>query len=427
MGGKFQVFISSTMEDLGNERRAVVDQLLLMGIEPINAEEIPPTGSSSWNTIQKAIESCHLVILILGDRHGWIPDSGYGFGKGKSVTQLEIDYARSLHKPIIPFVKSSTSARISDPNRDAFINEIKAWDGGYFVRTFTWANELGKHVRDSITKLWVERFESSNPSRSTRDAIEDRRASRIKYGQGNEVVSISSSTMMAGAGLSIAAGYPSAVLLMGILSNDLWKEQPDPAALASYGFGEMASYYASIFGRSRLVRRVGEALLTPQIVTPTLAHSRAVRVFKNIVTSNYDRLFEEACEADGLRYRVVTPGPKVIPVNFDGLSLYKIAGTIDDPATLALTVEEQEAATKSPSLAAVPSLLAEDGLVIVGLSLRDHNVQQLLKERRRTSSAFYVSPSTSPLNELMHYRYGLVHVDATADEFFSPYRTTFIG
>ena len=51
MPGRLRVFLSSTMEDLENERDMVVAQLEQSNFEPVNAETILPSGATSWERI----------------------------------------------------------------------------------------------------------------------------------------------------------------------------------------------------------------------------------------------------------------------------------------------------------------------------------------------------------------------------------------
>ena len=67
MPQKLRVFISSTMEDLANEREAVVARLKAFNLEPVNAEGLLPTGETSWNVIEDEIRSSHIFVLILGE------------------------------------------------------------------------------------------------------------------------------------------------------------------------------------------------------------------------------------------------------------------------------------------------------------------------------------------------------------------------
>lgn len=105
MPGKVRVFISSTMEDLANERQSVVEQVADLGLEPVNAEGLLPNGAASWDLLAEEIQTSHIFVLLMGGRYGWIPTSGPGANQGKSVTHLETDLAKASGLPILPFVK----------------------------------------------------------------------------------------------------------------------------------------------------------------------------------------------------------------------------------------------------------------------------------------------------------------------------------
>lgn len=85
MSTKLRVFVSSTMKDLGDARRAVVERLRSLNLEPVNAEEMSPDGRSSWDVIRSEIDTSNLFILLSGESYGWIPTSGPGAGEGRSV------------------------------------------------------------------------------------------------------------------------------------------------------------------------------------------------------------------------------------------------------------------------------------------------------------------------------------------------------
>src|SRR5689334_19598288 len=105
MPARLRVFISSTQDDLPNERREVAKCLRTFNFEAVNAEDLLPSGEGSWDTIREEIDSCDLMILILGQRYGWVPDKGPGGGEGLSVTHMEFNHARKKGLTILPFFK----------------------------------------------------------------------------------------------------------------------------------------------------------------------------------------------------------------------------------------------------------------------------------------------------------------------------------
>jgi len=406
------------MEDLGNERRAVVRQLESMGVEPVHAETMSPDGGSSWETIRYQIEQCHLFVLLLGDRYGWEPNSGHGANSGLSVTHLELNEARSRNKLVLAFMKILPYGAAADVKRDNFRREVSDWAGGVFRQEFEWADDLADKVGAAITNLWTDALMKSLVSSSdSNDQAPSVKISPATAVHGHR----SSKVLLAGAGMSIAAGYPSALLLKNMLAQDLWDRGLDNNQLLAFSFSDLATYYEGRFGRDRLSSRINDALNTPQSVTPTLAHIRAVTVFKNIVTTNYDDLFERACDEMGLKYRVLHPFDSSTAEHFDGLSLYKIAGSATSPKTLALTDHDQLRAAADPVFSEVRDMLVNSELVIIGHSLRDDNVRRLLANRDPSRGALYVSPTSAATDEMMLHRFGLALVESTADAFMADF------
>lgn len=95
---KYQVFISSTYEDLKEERNAVQKLILEMGSIPIGMEQFPASNMSQMSYIEKMLKDCDYYILILAGKYGSLDIDGIGF------TEKEYDYAASHGIPILSFV-----------------------------------------------------------------------------------------------------------------------------------------------------------------------------------------------------------------------------------------------------------------------------------------------------------------------------------
>ena len=67
---KFQIFISSTYEDLIEERRAVQDAILSMYHFPVGMELFGATSDDQWKVIQDTIDSSDYYVLIIAHRYG---------------------------------------------------------------------------------------------------------------------------------------------------------------------------------------------------------------------------------------------------------------------------------------------------------------------------------------------------------------------
>lgn len=68
MDKKFQVFISSTYEDLKNERQKVQDIILSMYQIPIGMEMFSAADEEQWEIIKDHIDNSDFYVLIIGHR-----------------------------------------------------------------------------------------------------------------------------------------------------------------------------------------------------------------------------------------------------------------------------------------------------------------------------------------------------------------------
>ncbi|MGV3587276.1 MAG: DUF4062 domain-containing protein [Adhaeribacter sp.] len=103
MNKRYQVFVSSTFEDLKEERNEVLQALLELDCIPCGMEYFPATNETQWEYIKKLIDDCDYYIVIIGARYGSLDTDGISF------TQKEYEYANSLGIPTIGFIHT-------DPN-----------------------------------------------------------------------------------------------------------------------------------------------------------------------------------------------------------------------------------------------------------------------------------------------------------------------
>ncbi len=98
MEKKYQVFVSSTYEDLRVERQEVIHALLELDCIPSGMELFPAANEDQWSLITGVIDECDYYILILGGRYGSKGSDGIGY------TEKEYRYALETGKPIIAFL-----------------------------------------------------------------------------------------------------------------------------------------------------------------------------------------------------------------------------------------------------------------------------------------------------------------------------------
>lgn len=100
MNKKYTVFLSSTYEDLREERNEVIHALLELDCMPCGMEYFPSDDDEQFEFIKSVIDECDYYVLILAGRYGSI---GKG---GRSFTEMEYRYAKSKNVPIVAFIHS---------------------------------------------------------------------------------------------------------------------------------------------------------------------------------------------------------------------------------------------------------------------------------------------------------------------------------
>src|SRR6266550_6253462 len=101
---RYQVFVSSTFQDLQEERQEVIQALLELDCIPSGMELFPAANDDQWTLIKRVIDDCDYYLVIIGGRYGTTSKSG------KSYTQMEYEYAISKDKPVIAFLHKNPNA-----------------------------------------------------------------------------------------------------------------------------------------------------------------------------------------------------------------------------------------------------------------------------------------------------------------------------
>lgn len=102
MEKKYQIFISSTYEDLKKAREKVQDAVLSMYNFPVGMELFGAADEEQWEIIRETIDSSDYYVLIIAQRYGSIISEGPD--AGMSYTEREFRYAKEKGIPILVFL-----------------------------------------------------------------------------------------------------------------------------------------------------------------------------------------------------------------------------------------------------------------------------------------------------------------------------------
>ena len=144
---RLRVFVSSTLQELANERGAARDAIEHLRLTPIlfeaGARPYPPQ-----DLYRAYLERSDIFVGIYGERYGWV-------GPGMEISGLEDEFLRSAEKPRLLYVKRP--AREREPRLTAFLARLED-DATVSFKTFRDKNELRELVKNDLALLLSERF-----------------------------------------------------------------------------------------------------------------------------------------------------------------------------------------------------------------------------------------------------------------------------
>lgn len=147
---RYSVFISSTFDDLKEERQAVQDVVISAGDFPVQMESFPAADEDQFAFIKTLIDKCDYYVLIVAGRYGSTADDGI------SYTEKEYRYAVSQNIPILVMLHGNRGSIPADKTEDsvigkkrlaAFITEIQT---NRLRKTWTTHDGLKLAVREAL-------------------------------------------------------------------------------------------------------------------------------------------------------------------------------------------------------------------------------------------------------------------------------------
>jgi hypoxanthine phosphoribosyltransferase len=149
---RYQVFVSSTFEDLKQERQEIMQALLELDCIPAGMELFPAANENQWSLIKRVIDDCDYYIVIVAGRYGSIGPGGY------SYTEMEYRYALDKDKPTMAFLHASpddlpVKRCEQDPEKKRLLCDFNALLKQKVCRSWSSPVELGSQVSRSLVNL----------------------------------------------------------------------------------------------------------------------------------------------------------------------------------------------------------------------------------------------------------------------------------
>jgi predicted ATPase len=158
---RLRVFVSSTLQELAEDRRAVREAIESLHLTPVMFEQgarpHPPRA-----LYRAYLEQSDAFIGLYWERYGWV-------APGEEVSGIEDEYGLSGDRPKLIYVKTPAPNR--EPRLSALIARIQRDDRASY-RPFSDPGELRSLVADDLALLLTERFSASAAPRAERSRSE---------------------------------------------------------------------------------------------------------------------------------------------------------------------------------------------------------------------------------------------------------------
>jgi Domain of unknown function (DUF4062) len=171
---RLRVFVSSTLGELADERRAVSRAISALHLTPVmfelGARPHPPQ-----DVYRAYLAQSDVFIGLYWQRYGWV-------GPDMEISGLEDEFELARALPRLLYVKAPA------PDREARLTGLLARireQAADSYRSFHTAGELGRLVRDDLATLLSERFAATGPAAAVSAAVsvpETNRAPAARHG-----------------------------------------------------------------------------------------------------------------------------------------------------------------------------------------------------------------------------------------------------
>jgi predicted ATPase len=150
---RLRVFVSSTLEELAEERQAVSRAISALRLAPVmfelGARPHPPQ-----ELYRSYLAQSDVFIGLYWQRYGWV-------GPGMKISGLEEEFNLSREMPRLLYIKAPAASR--EPRLAELLERIRD-EATASYRTFGTPAQLGRLVRDDLAVLLSERFAAGRPA-----------------------------------------------------------------------------------------------------------------------------------------------------------------------------------------------------------------------------------------------------------------------
>jgi hypothetical protein len=146
------VMLSSTILDMGRDRasaKAALEALGVVSVSGVDPVHGSSQGASPFLATAQMAEDCHLYILLLGRRYGYVTQLA------KSATEVEFEAA--YHQDPTKILVFHKMTQRTEKAQAEFIKKVNDYHKGYYIRRYETPSELESLVSISFQEWLQER------------------------------------------------------------------------------------------------------------------------------------------------------------------------------------------------------------------------------------------------------------------------------
>jgi Domain of unknown function (DUF4062) len=162
-----KVYISSTYQDLVEHRAAVDRTLRRMGHDVIGMEQYVAEGSKPVDRCKADVHSADVYVIIVAWRYGYVPGRTATPPNPRSITEIELEEARTSGKAILAFLldpeapwpPNRVDAMGSDLAAGSDVARLRATLGSdYLAGIFRTPDDLASQVAAAVSAQGLTRY-----------------------------------------------------------------------------------------------------------------------------------------------------------------------------------------------------------------------------------------------------------------------------
>lgn len=232
--------------------------------------------------------------------------------------------------------------------------------------------------------------------------------------------------LFVGAGLSLKAGYPSGNQLAEILCNDLANElsQDEISQLRNQPLPLVAEKHVQVKNNKRnsLMQILKQVFDKEPIDISNHENIANIPHFKNIISTNYDTLFEKTYQ----KYNLIINDSDCPKVDNKQTNILKIHGDLSQPESIIITGSDYTRffdTQKRPVMwNLVKGLIATRSVLFLGYGFEDTNIESIFTKLFETigknhKELFLIAPKFKEYRINYLKTYDIKYIDSTAEQF----------